>query len=258
MLGSMKNPQIKNIIALQNKPKERAKQQAFIVEGQKMIEEISAEDLIKVYVSETYPIDKYHKLSEMPYEIIKASIFEQISATKTPQGILAIVRQKISRLEDFIHIEKPMFVLLEDIQDPGNLGTILRSAEGAGVHGVFLTKGCVDRYNPKVIRSTMGAIFRVPCIVIEEPLEELLIILKNHGIRLIAAHLKGTQIYDKEVYTEGTAFLIGNESQGLKDETADICDMWVKIPLLGQVESLNASVAASLLMYESARQRRNQ
>lgn len=147
-------------------------------------------------------------------------------------------------------------MILETVQDPGNLGTILRAGEGAGITGVLMDENTADIYNPKVIRSTMGSIYRVPFVTAAQ-LPQALSSLKKQGIRLFAAHLDGKQDYDQADYKGNTGFLIGNESRGLSEETAALADTLIKIPMEGNVESLNAAVAASVLMFESSRQRRN-
>jgi len=136
-------------------------------------------------------------------------------------------------------------------------GRDYRTAEGAGVSGIILSKDCVDIYNPKTIRSTMGAIYRMPFIYVED-LPEACALLKKKEICLYAAHLDGAHFYDEEDYSGGCAFLIGNEGNGLRDEVAACADVRIKIPMHGQVESLNAAVAASILMYEVCRQRRKE
>lgn len=146
-------------------------------------------------------------------------------------------------------------MILETIQDPGNLGTIIRAGEGAGLTGVIMNSSTADIYNPKVIRSTMGSIYRVPFLYTED-LPGTIKRLKEKNIRLFAAHLKGENNYEEEDYTGNTGFLIGNEAKGLSDEISAMADTYVRIPMLGQVESLNAAVASSILMYEAARQRR--
>ena len=147
-----------------------------------------------------------------------------------------------------------MFVILEDIQDPGNLGTILRTGEGAGVSAVIMSRGCVDIYNPKTIRSTMGSIYRVPFMYTDD-LPGTIDRIKAAGVSVYAAHLKGEKYYD-EISYDKAAFLIGNEGNGLKEETANLADTYIKIPMEGRVESLNAAIATSVLMYEHSRQRR--
>ena len=131
----------------------------------------------------------------------------------------------------------------------------LSAGEAAGVTGVIMSHDCVDIYNPKVIRSTMGSVYRMPFVYVEH-LPETLEVLAEAGIHSYAAHLKGKNSYDQEDYTRGTAFLIGNEGNGLRDEVADVAECYIKIPMCGEVESLNAAVASSVLMFEAARQRR--
>ena len=152
--------------------------------------------------------------------------------------------------------ETPHVLVLENIQDPGNLGTIFRTAEAAGATGIVLSKDCVDLYNPKVIRSTMGAIFRIPFIYTDD-LKGTIDELKREGITVYAAHLKGENSYDMEDYKTACAFLIGNEGNGLTEETAACADRKILIPMEGGAESLNAAVASAVLMFEAGRQRRN-
>lgn len=222
-----------------------------------MFLEVPAKRVEKVYISESLYNKKKEELNleKFSVEILSDSVFEYVSDTKTPQGILCIVEQERYDIEDLLNIKNPHFMVLDNLQDPGNLGTIVRTAEGAGVDAVFLSKESVDIYNPKTIRSTMGSIYRMPVIYIEDLLE-LLKIFKQKGIKSYAAHLDGKNSYDKENYQVGTAILIGNEGNGLRDEVANSADVWVQIPMQGQVESLNAAIAASILMFEVYRQRR--
>lgn len=154
-----------------------------------------------------------------------------------------------------LEARQPLLMILEDLQDPGNLGTILRTGEGAGVSGVILNKNCVDLYNPKVIRSTMGSVYRMPVLTVDS-ISDILPELKKQGVRTYAAHLRGEHFYDQEDFRGKTAFFIGNEGNGLSDELSGQADCLIKIPMLGQVESLNAAMAAGILMYETSRQRR--
>ena len=158
-------------------------------------------------------------------------------------------------LEDVINKEQPHILILESIQDPGNLGTMIRTGEGAGISGIIMNKTTVDIFNPKTVRATMGSLYRVPFFIAED-LTEAIAKLKENGIRLYAAHLKGKMSYDKPDYTNPCGFLIGNEGNGLSDEIADLADNYIKIPMAGKVESLNAAISATLLMYECSRQRR--
>lgn len=257
MITSTSNPQVKRLLLLQKKSKARNEEGVFVVEGLRMFAEVPQERVEKVYVSETLYNKKKHDLNwaEFPVEILSDSVFKHVSDTQTPQGVLCIVKQKKYDLATLIDIENPHFMLLDNLQDPGNLGTIVRTAEGAGVDAVFMSKDCVDIYNPKTIRSTMGSIYRMPTIYIEDTVN-LLEIFKEKGIKSYAAHLDGKNSYDKEDYRTGTAILIGNEGNGLREELSKKADIWVRIPMEGQVESLNAAIAASVFMFEVARQRR--
>lgn len=257
MISSTSNPQVKRLAQLQKKSKARNEENVFIVEGIRMFAEVPKNRVEKVYISESLYNKKKQELDlqGMPFEILSDSVFQHVSDTKTPQGILCVVKQKHYNIEDLLKIEKPHFMVLDNLQDPGNLGTIVRTAEGAGVDAVFLSKESVDIFNPKTIRSTMGSIYRMPVIYVEDLLE-LLDTFKEKGIKSYAAHLEGKNSYDQESYVGGTAILIGNEGNGLRDEVSQKADIWVQIPMKGQVESLNAAIAASVLMFEVARQRR--
>lgn len=257
MITATSNKRIKWLVSLSEKAKERKKEQVFLVEGTKMFEEADEEFVREVYVSESY-IEKNgisEKLRRIGYEAVSDEVFKKISDTKAPQGILCVMNQYKYTLEGLLKKENPVLVLLEDIQDPGNLGTILRTGEGAGIDGVIMTKDTVDIYNPKTIRATMGSVYRMPFLYVDS-LEEVIKVLQKKGIVVYAAHLDGQEYYDSFDFTKGSAFLIGNEGNGLKKETADLADAYLKIPMEGRVESLNAAIATSLLMYETYRQRR--
>ena len=189
----------------------------------------------------------------MNHEVVTEDQMKKLTDTVTPQGILCVVRQPSYTMEDIInHPGHRLIMILEDIQDPGNLGTIFRTAEGAGASGIIMTKGCADLFNPKVVRSTMGSIYRVPFFVTDD-IEQTISLVKNAQIEVFAAHLKGEHFYDEIEYKDA-AFLIGNEGRGLKDSTASLADTYIKIPMSGELESLNASMAAGILMYEHNRQ----
>lgn len=259
VITSTSNLQVRQLIQLQKKAKERNTQDVFVVEGPKMALEAPDSQLVQIYVSERfYEKDPTFFGENRPVTVLSDRVFESVSDTRTPQGVLCVVRQYHYDLEDLLGgtaAGEPLLVALENLQDPGNLGTIVRTAEGAGVTGILLSPGCVDIYNPKVIRSTMGAVYRMPFYYTDD-FERELRALKQKGVRLFAAHLEGSSPYDEETYCGPSGFLIGNESQGLTDGTAAIADARIRIPMCGQVESLNAAVAASVLMYEANRQRR--
>ena len=260
MITSANNTQVKNIIQLNQKAKARREQGLFVAEGRKMFGEAPRDWISKVYVTEALTGDEslmaqVMALPEEKREIVADNVFRQMCDTKTPQGILTVLKKPVWTAEDVLKGDAPLVMVLEDLQDPGNAGTIFRTGEGAGVSGVFLTKTCVDITNPKVIRSTMGSIYRMPFLYVEDVVS-LKTELERKGIRTFAAHLKGKNSYDQEDYQGGTAFLIGNEGNGLTEAAAEAADCLIRIPMCGRVESLNAAMAAGILMYEAARQRR--
>ena len=257
MITSTANAQVKNLAQLIKKSKARTEQGVYLVEGIKMFQEAPKNEIVKAYISE----ELYEKgtlqeaLKGISYEILIKEVFDHVADTKTPQGILCVMKQKNYSLDQLTAGNCPLLLVLENIQDPGNLGTMMRTAEGAGVSGVLLSRGCVDIYNPKTIRSTMGSIYRVPFLYTDDLLGDL-DKLHEKGITTFAAHLKGRGFYDEESYKIPTAFLIGNEGNGLSDEISEKAKQYIKIPMEGQLESLNAAVAAAILMYEASRQRR--
>ena len=261
MITSTSNAQIKELAKLQKKSRLRDEKGIFLVEGPRMTEEIPAERIEKVYASESFAKKNKEFLEKLqaPVELLTDTVFAYVSDTKTPQGILLVMEQRSCEIREMLDLDaqgrKPLLMVLDNLQDPGNLGTILRAGEAAGVTGVIMSHDCVDIYNPKVIRSTMGSVYRMPFVYVEH-LPETLEVLAEAGIHSYAAHLKGKNSYDQEDYTRGTAFLIGNEGNGLRDEVADAAECYIKIPMCGEVESLNAAVASSVLMFEAARQRR--
>lgn len=259
VITSSNNPQIKNLALLQKKAKARNEQGLFVIEGIKMFEEArDAGVLVRTYMSESFYNERLSNpefFNGLTYEIVSDSLFNQITDTKTPQGILGTVKKPSYPLENILKTEDAFLLLLEDIRDPGNLGTIIRTAEGAGVTGIILNKSCADILQPKVVRSTMGSIYRVPYYEAED-FTGFLDRLKTEGFILYAAHLSGT-LYDTEGSFRGKiGLLIGNEANGLSDEASRMADKLIKIPMAGKVESLNAAIAAAILMYEAARQRR--
>lgn len=266
MITSTNNQQLKAVSALLKKSKERREKKAFVVEGPRMVVEAPAEKLKAVYVAESFEknpenkallkeLGEKCKVSQAVFEIVADSVFKNVSDTQSPQGIMAVVAMPEYEFEQLLNEEKTHLLILESIQDPGNLGTMVRTGEGAGITGIIMNKTTVDLFNPKTIRSTMGSIYRIPFYVTED-LSETMNVLKKKGVSLYAAHLKGEHFYTEEDYRKACGFLIGNEGNGLSEEIANQADTYIKIPMEGQVESLNAAISATLLMYEASRQRR--
>ena len=284
MINSMSNKQVRLVANLCGKAKVRREEGLYVVDGLRMCRELEPQDVYAMYVTGHFAGQPENKawLKAYSYEIVTDVVMGVMSDTKTPQGILAVVRQKNHTLEQILRggnavsagrtVEaggtgnagtsggtgtgRRAIMVLETIQDPGNLGTIIRAGEGAGITGIIMNRETADIYSPKVIRSTMGSIFRMPFIYVDD-LGGSIKTMKAAGVRFFAAHLDGTNNYDQEDYTDDVGFLIGNEARGLTDETAGLADCYVKIPMAGKVESLNAAVASSVLMFEMARQRRN-
>lgn len=260
MITSSSNQKIRQVAQWRQKASQRRADGVFLAEGYKMFEEAPGDMVREVYVTPgalekaTFRPALRKKLEETGYETVTEELFARMSDTRTPQGILCVLRQPGYSLEQLLDGPAPLLVVLENLQDPGNLGTIVRTGEGAGITGVIMTSGTVDIFNPKTIRSTMGSIFRVPFLYVDS-VEDTLHEMHRRGIRTYAAHLEGRKYYDSFSFREGTAFLIGNEGNGLSRETAGQAGQYLKIPMEGRVESLNAAVAASLLMYEAHRQR---
>jgi TrmH family RNA methyltransferase len=260
VISSANNQQIKNISLLLKKSKAREEQGLFVIEGLRIFEEARLYGSIaRAYFSESFYQEKHLTdpdfFHDLEYEIVSDKVFQGVSETVTPQGVLALVRRAQYLPEQMIVKDNPCLLLLEDIRDPGNLGTMIRTAEGAGMSGIILNNSCVDIYNPKVIRSTMGSIFRVPFYRADD-FPAAVRRLKERGIKVFAAHLTG-QPYDTEGgFLQGSAILIGNEANGLSEEASALADRLIRIPMEGRVESLNAAVAAAILMYEAYRQRR--
>ena len=255
MITSKSNPQLKMITALLRKRSTREEERAFICEGRKMFFEILAqhpEHLVKTYWSESglAGLDDGERelLAGCEYETVADEVFDAIAETVTPQGVIAVVRMPEYSVGDMIAGDTTRLLLLESLRDPGNLGTILRTAEAAGMSGIILSADSVDVFNPKVVRSTMGAILRVPFYYAED-FPKLLTELRERGVKLYAAHLQGSVPYTEAAYGDRVGILIGNEANGLSDGVTELSDVRIRIPMDGQAESLNAAVAAAILMY---------
>lgn len=257
MITSLQNSYVKTVASLST-AKGRKKSGMFIVEGLKSIMELGEEWSIDGILY-TEDVEKSTDLT--PYKVrakkdllVDEKVMKHLSDTMTPQGIIAVVENKTWQLGSLLTKKYPFLILLEEVQDPGNLGTIIRTADAAGADGVILSKGCADLYNPKVIRSTMGSLFHLP-VVVKQDLIEIIPRLQGEGVKVYAAHLEGATYPYSLDFKEGTALLIGNEGSGLTKEIADLAHAYVKLPMEGRAESLNASVAASILAYEVLRQR---
>lgn len=259
IITSAKNQQLKNVSALLKSKKERDEQGVFVVEGLRIFMDAinSASELVeKIYMSETFYNTDFPVIAEKNglspeadrIEIVKDSVFDAISGTVSPQGILCVVKKPEHSLKDILNASSGKYLLLENIQDPGNLGTMVRTAEAAGISGIILSRDTADIFNPKVTRATMGSIFRVPFVYCEDftgAINEL----KKNGIDVYAAYLHGGRPYGEIAFPDHYAIMIGNEGNGLTDEAVNSASERVFIPMQGQIESLNAAIAAAVLMF---------
>lgn len=256
-ITSKQNDWIKRIKSL-HKKNGRKKEGLYIMEGIKTAEEAKGQ-LEALLMSDSFLTQhpEWEKKSTLYCEkvfVTTDEIFKEVSDTMTPQGVLAVLPIPKVCIEDLFINEKPFLILGDEIQDPGNIGTIIRTADASGAHGVVLNKGSVDIYSPKAIRSMMGSQLHIPILYVED-LSSFIDEIKEKGISVYGAHLEGKSYHYQMDYRQGTAIVIGNEANGISVEVADKVDYKVLIPMLGQAESLNAGVAAGILMYEVVRQR---
>lgn len=260
------NPKVKYLNKLNKNAAFRKEEDVFVVEGIRMFRELPFKQVRQIYLSVSAYERYREELEQAGIEehddnviLLSDTVFAGISQTKSPQGLMAVLTRYHYNMDDLISVMDKKrtgatYLILESIQDPGNLGTIVRSAEAAGAAGLVIGGASCDIYNPKTVRSTMGAIFRVPFVYVENLPKEVRR-LKEKGVVLYGAHLNGKELY-QETLADNQAFLIGNEGNGLSESLASCADCLIKIPMEGQVESLNAAISATLLAYEAYRQRK--
>ena len=252
--------ELREISEWQKRPGARKRDGIFVVEGIRMCGEVPASRVERAVMTEAFRNahrDLADRLEHAAGRLILTDEeeFRRISDTRTPQGVLAAVRMENRTENDLLSDRDGVYLFLERIQDPGNLGTMLRTSEAAGCAGILMSADTCDMYNPKTVRATMGSIFRVP-FAVSEDLGRAAEKIRSMGGRVYAAHLRGSVEYTVPDYTGLSAFLIGNEAEGLTEELAGKADRRIRIPMRGNVESLNASLAAAVLLYEADRQRR--
>ncbi|MGL6174590.1 MAG: TrmH family RNA methyltransferase [Cellulosilyticaceae bacterium] len=254
-ISSNQNEIIKNIRILQKKKSERKKQGLFIVEGLRAVNEIPDEYKVEyIITTDSFDATQVIHLEKYKWIVVTDEIFKLISDTETPQGVMAVVHIKCYSLASLNEKDNPFYLLLENVQDPGNLGTIIRTAYGFGVDAIFVSKGSVDVYSPKAVRATMGAVFHVP-IIMDFEATSCIQWLKEKEIPIYATALEESKvIYDND-FSKKTALVIGNEANGVSEEVKEMATTKVRIPMPGGLESLNASIAAAVCMYEVMKQR---
>jgi len=235
--------------------KGRSESNMFIIEGEKYVSEIPIGWTVECYIiSESFAhndISAYEKRACV--YIAKDHQYKKLSDTVTPQGIMAICKKQIHTVNNMV-ADACLLLLCEAVSDPGNVGTLIRTANAAGASGVILTQGCADLFNPKVIRASAGALFQIPCIVNEDALK-VTNFLKSNNILLAAAHLKSDASPYCVDMTKAICIMIGNESLGLSGKISAQADISVKIPMKANAESLNAASAGAVLLFEAVRQR---
>lgn len=275
-ISSVNNARVKETHNLKQK-KFRLRQGLFIIEGLRAVEEAVMCGQVReiFYLLEDEDIESRLKKfrfsdDERTQNVLETAyalgisvyatdkkVMEKISDTGTPQGILAVVKMSETALADLPapETENSPVVVLDRVQDPGNMGTIIRSADAAGARCVVLLKGCADIYNPKVVRSTMGSMFHLPVISSVEP-EELISWCEKEKYQLAVTSLdEAADLYDTDLHKK-TAFVLGNEANGVSDELLAAADIRLFIPMQGKAESMNVAMATTVILYESLRQRR--
>ena len=255
MITSLTNDTVKYVDKLKKKASFRREEQCFVVEGIRMIREVPAELRRILFVTDE-SMQRFPELGSWGdrVETVSDGVLQKLSDTQTPQGMLAVVRIPDMKETEEVPDRLPLILVLDGLQDPGNVGTLIRTAEAFGATEVLLGANAADPFSPKVVRSTMGSIFRVPVRITEDLVSELEH-LKERGVSVIGTHLNGQDFYAADL-TGPVAILIGNEGNGLSDAVAATADILVRIPMEGRVESLNAAISGSVVGYEILRQRR--
>ena len=251
IITSAQNPKIKKLLALQQKSSERRECGLFVVEGRRELQHC---------IEAGYVIDTVFTLDAqavLPAGVkvfeVSPEVYEKIAYRGGTEGIIAEVRTRNLSLDDLELRENPLIVVLESVEKPGNLGAVLRSADAAGAAAVLICGPLTDLYNPNLIRASIGAVFTVPTVCCSS--EEAIDWLKANKIKLYTAQLQDSSWYYDTDMKGATAIAIGTEATGLTDIWREAADAHIKIPMLGELDSLNASVSAAILLFEAVRQR---
>ena len=245
-LTSIKNPKVLAWRSLKDK-KGREEQHAFLVEGIRMVREaLSASfTVLALLLRDDYDPD-FPLSDHIPTYILPAHVFQSVCDTKTPQGIAAVLSMETREATG------RRLLALDGVQDPGNVGTIIRTADAAGFDGILLSGDCADLFSPKVLRSTMGSIFRMG-FSFPSSLAEALKVMKNNGFSIISSQLDGNPFYERSDIASSFVLIIGNEGNGVSDAIKAVATHHLCLPMRGGAESLNAAVAAGIMMYDMTR-----
>ncbi len=261
MITSTQNPVVKSFAALHD-AKGRRETKAFLIEGLRFVEEAVEANIPideAIYVATLMADGRgarlLRQLAQVGVRLTQADerVLKHVAQTKSPQGIVAKIGHAALR-QHRVWTTASRLVVVDRVQDPGNLGTIIRTAAANAIDGVYLLQGTVDLFNDKVLRSTMGALFKIP-IYSEIGLDELNGVLAQAGLKLTVAMMNGSLLPHEAKLTEGFALVVGNEGAGVCQELIERAHQTIRIPMPGETESLNVAVAAGILMYESTRQR---
>ncbi|NQX26704.1 RNA methyltransferase [Microbacteriaceae bacterium VKM Ac-2854] len=261
MLDNPRSPRVRAVAKLTRRPA-RLETGLFLLEGPQAVAEalrFRPELLIEMFATPT-ALERYPEIAgaadeaDIEIEYVTEDVLDAMADTVTPQGFVAVCRQFPTSVKDIVADGPKLIAILEEVRDPGNLGTIIRAADAAGADAVVLTGRSVDLYNPKVVRSTTGSLFHLP-VAVNGELADIVQRMRGAGLRILAADIKGEDIL--QVRSEGglagpTAWVFGNEARGLEDESLGLVDQVVTVPIYGSAESLNLATAASVCLYESA------
>ena len=261
-LSSIQNPRIKKLLALQSKSSLRRESGLFVVEGQQEIghcvdagyEIASLFYCPDILESEGKTVEFSH-LSADEYFTVSAEVYQKIAYRGSTEGVIAEVKVRQYTLDDLRLDKAPLIIVLERVEKPGNLGAVLRSADAANVSAVIVCDSLTDIYNPNLIRSSVGAVFTVPCVSCTS--EECIQYLQSHNIQILTAQLQDSHLYYDTDMRCATAIVMGTESTGLTPLWRQAATAHIQIPMLGRIDSLNVSVSAAILMFEAVRQRGN-
>jgi len=251
VITSSSNDYIKHLKKLQTKKSYRLENGQFIIEGIKMVKD-GFSYIDTIIVSESFDMDLIPDINKKNIVEVSDKLFREISETLTPQGVMAVANMKLWGPCDLLN-ESPFLLFCDGVADPGNLGTIIRTADAGGMTGVILSGNCVDLYNPKTIRATMSSLFNVKICIADDSIKTINF-FKNKNVTVIGSALTSSESIYETNLKPPVLIVVGNEANGISDLVLTTCDKYVKIPMIGKAESLNVGVAASLLIYESVRQ----
>ena len=254
IISSVQNERVKRVVALQQKSSERRRAGLFVVEGRRELQHCIEAGLQMDSVFWCPELLAEESISQIPNLIeVSRAVYEKMAYRGSTEGLLAVVHSRQLTLVDLQLPEKPLIVVVESVEKPGNLGAILRSADAAGATAVIVCDPLTDLYNPNLIRSSVGAFFSVPCIACRS--EECIAFLKQHGVQILTAQLQDSSLYYDVDMQQATAIVMGTESTGLTQQWREAADAHIRIPMLGRIDSLNVSVSAAILLFEAVRQR---